>query len=210
MVCQSQPNSTRDLVHGATPPADLFGHPPARPIGQRQAEAPRSLGSAPVHEPVGQRRWRHTQRCLRHTNRARRPNTGRSTNSTSGRSFTSATVPHPLTCRAWLAGLDVDLQRLGRPVDHPKHVHIGETDQQLAHARRVDLHRGSPGSDGVRNQPILRAPVPRLVDPTPAHIRSAANLGRYRRTREHRRSALRLRRSRCVGPKSRVQHACRH
>ena len=46
----------RDLVHGAAPPADLFGHPPARPIGQRQPRRRDRRLVARSTIPVGQRR----------------------------------------------------------------------------------------------------------------------------------------------------------
>jgi len=46
-------------------------------------------------------------------------------------------------------------------VDHAEHVHVGQTYQQLADTRRVNFHRGSPGSEGVKHLQIRRAPVPR-------------------------------------------------
>jgi hypothetical protein len=45
-------------------------------------------------------------------------------------------------------GLDVHLQRLAQVVDDPEHPHRRQSHQQLAHARRVNFHRGSPGLDG--------------------------------------------------------------
>jgi hypothetical protein len=50
--------------------------------------------SSPVHDPTGQLGLGQHHRCLRHTNRAGRPKQGRSTNSTTGQSFTQARVAH--------------------------------------------------------------------------------------------------------------------
>ncbi len=52
-------------------------------------------------------------------------------------------------------------------VDDPEHPHVGKSDQQLAHARRVQLHRGSPGLDDLDSRQVRRAPVSRPGSPTP-------------------------------------------
>src|SRR5680860_494047 len=50
--------------------------------------------STPTHDPIGHDDTEQHQRCLRHTRRAGRPKHGRSTSSTSGRSFNHASLPH--------------------------------------------------------------------------------------------------------------------
>jgi hypothetical protein len=52
--------------------------------------------------------------------------------------------------RPRFAGLDVDAQRLAGDVDHGEHVHVGESDQQLADARALELHRGSTELDDLK------------------------------------------------------------
>jgi hypothetical protein len=82
----------------------------------------------------------------------------------------------PSRGRCWTAdrdaatGLDVDEQRLAGATEDAKHAHFRQSDKQLTHARRVRFRRGSPGSFGLRNLTILRAPASRLVDAL--HLRS--------------------------------------
>jgi hypothetical protein len=58
-------------------------------------------------------------------------------------------------------GLDVDPHWPAHLLDDPEHPHRRQSDQQLAHARRVHLHRGSPDLDGFDTiklaEPLLRA-----------------------------------------------------
>ena len=81
------------------------------------------------------------------------------------------------------SGLDVHAQRLARVVDDPEHPHRRQSHQQLAHARRVNFHRGSPELDGLVTikfaEPLLRsgdAQTP-LISEAP-HFLPAAGIGR--------------------------------
>ena len=65
------------------------------------------------------------------------------------------------TRRSGPTRLDHDPNRHPRRVDHAEHIHIRQTYQQLTNTRRVNFHRGSPESEGVRHLQIRRAPVPR-------------------------------------------------
>src|SRR5665811_1174639 len=67
-------------------------HLPARSVNARRAAVIR--GSCPVHVPVGHVASEQAHRYFRHTRRAGRPKAQRSTNSTRGRSLTTAGVPH--------------------------------------------------------------------------------------------------------------------
>ena len=73
------------------------------------------------------------QRCLRHTNLVGRPNTGRSTNSTSriqsGQSLT------------------------------PDHVHVGQPDQQRAHSRSIGFQAGVPCNSTTSTSLRLAEPL---------------------------------------------------
>jgi hypothetical protein len=62
------------------------------------------------------------------------------------------------TCRSRFACLDMHTQRLISDVIDGEHVHFGESDQQLAHARRVQLHRGSPELDRRREPSSSQSP----------------------------------------------------
>ncbi len=135
-----------DLIHGAAVPADLFGHPPPGSIGHPEpgrgdrwvlggpgADRARRVRASPAmlapDEPGSTAESRQVdqldQRAIlnRHVTAAagaRRPR---------------------------LASLDMHPHRLTGQVGHREHVDVGESDQQLAHARRVQLHRGSPELD---------------------------------------------------------------
>ena len=161
----------RHLVHRAPVPADLHGDPPPRPIRQRQPRR-RDRRVLAVHDPTGHAACTHTQRCLCHTSRAGRPNTGRSTSSTAVGPFTTAPA-QPAHTRPRIAGLDMHHARAPALSIDAEHGHLRQTNQQLAHARRVHFHRGSPELDDVRHRQVRRAPVPRQGPLHPAHFRSA-------------------------------------
>lgn len=78
----------------------LRAHLPTCLVIQRPARSLITSRGAPVrrstsvHEPFGQSRSGHRNRRLCQRSRAGRPNAGRSTNSTTLRSFTWATTPH--------------------------------------------------------------------------------------------------------------------
>jgi hypothetical protein len=67
----------------------------------------------------------------------------------------------PTARRPLASGLDVDQQRAAHLVDDAEHPHRRQSDQQLAHAPRVNFHRGSPELDGFDTikfaEPLLRA-----------------------------------------------------
>ena len=138
-----------DLVDGAAVAGRPARSPTARPGPSAPAGAPRSgvlIGprARPDTPTLG-----HRQRCLRHTSRAGRPKHGRSTSSTGGRSFTATAPPQPAHDRPSAASLDVRPRAAHRPRSTTPSTSRGQANQQLAHARRVHLHRGSPELDGV-------------------------------------------------------------
>ena len=106
-VCQSQPRSeaTSVTVRPCSPTWRVT-HLPARSVNDKRGGAIRGFCS--VHDPTGHAGAVHPHRYLRHPSRARRPNTGRSTNSTRGRSLTTAAVPH----RTRPTSFDIHPQRL--------------------------------------------------------------------------------------------------
>jgi hypothetical protein len=58
-------------------------------------------------------------------------------------------------------------------IDHAEDDHFGESDQQLAHARRVNFHRGSPELDGFDTIKLAEPPATRQGWSDPAHFRSS-------------------------------------
>ena len=93
-------------------------------------------------------------------------------------------------------GLDVHPQRLALVVFDADHVHVGQPDEQRAHARSVGLHRGSGGWTGVgtsdsgapaphprtprsANYPTRKSEEPDSVAPRPPrhhrHLRDASH-----------------------------------
>ena len=78
-VCQSHPRSSAtSCTERPCPPTCRVTQRAARVVSAHRADA--ICGSCSVHV---RRHTGHCQRCLHHTNRAGRPNTGRSTNTTS-------------------------------------------------------------------------------------------------------------------------------
>jgi len=151
-----------DLGHGATEPAHLFAHPTASPIGHRPASRrdPCVL-AGPRHDRapvVG------TAPAVLVPHQPRRSTERRQIDQLDGRS-----VLHP--CRPTAARtqrprrprLDMHTQGCVGLVDDTERVDRRQADQQLAHARRVRLHRGSPDrqasepSDSLRNLTVFYA-----------------------------------------------------
>jgi hypothetical protein len=75
----------------------------------------------------------------------------------------------------------VDTQRSTRVVNDAKDGDVGQTDEERAHARRVNFHRGSERSAGVRTADSLSpCAAPGGPPPTPLHpaqLRSAIKPG---------------------------------
>ena len=174
--CASRSPARRPPRSRCVPSGPPVRSPTGRPDRSAPAGAPRWPGSSPVHDPTGHAPWRHRQRCLRHTSRARRPNTGRSTSSTSGRSFTSATVPQPR--HIGRGRRDSTWIRNGRAGSSttPSTFTSGRPTSS-SHMRVGLISTGALRIVRRQNPPILRAPVPRLVDPastaTPAQIQKS-------------------------------------
>ena len=154
-VCQSELKSCSDLGDRAAVTADLQRRPPRRPGRQPAARRrdPRILlGPRPPtrratpsllapHQPGRPTEHRQIdQHDLADTVTMRRPFTAR----------------RPLT-----VGRDHDAQPL-RPLADTDHAHVGQADQQRAHARSIRFQAGAPRdsttSDIAENR---RAPVPR-------------------------------------------------
>ena len=80
--------------------SDLFGDLPAGPVAHGHPRAP-MVASLPIHDRVGHDDSGQRHPCLCQINRVARPKQGRSTSSTTGRSFTRAirhtlhAQPHP-------------------------------------------------------------------------------------------------------------------
>lgn len=94
-VCQSQPSwrATSATVRPSRPTCTVT-HRPARSVIAARAGAIRA--SVSVQVPVSHAGSGQRQRRLRHTSTAGRPNAGRSTSVTTGRSLTHALVPQPV------------------------------------------------------------------------------------------------------------------
>ena len=132
-----------DFADGAGPTPDLLGEPAPGPSGHRHGGAAicwsSSVNKPTGHDPSGQDHWR-----FRHISRVGRPNTGRST------SWTDWAILHDDGTAALRApgptttALDVDREGFTGLVVDTEHVHIGQADQKLTHARSIGLHRGSP------------------------------------------------------------------
>jgi hypothetical protein len=153
----------RDLIDRATQrPICSATHCPARAVIARRGAAIRS--SRAVHDPTGDDGTEQAYRCLRHTSRAGRPKHGRSTGSTTGRSFTQPAAPQRSSSGPGGSGLDMHPDRPAGPVADGEHSHVGQSDDTLARARSVDLHRDLEDSTGVGTVD-LQAPAPCPVDP---------------------------------------------
>jgi len=147
-VCQSQPSSraTSATVRACRPTCSV-AHRLARSVIASLGAAMRR--SWLVHDPTGQASSGQHQRCLCHISRAGRPKQPRSTNSTTGRSFT-----HPSRAALGADGplhalFDMHTDRFTALVIDREDNHISHGDEERAHARSVGLHRGSEGSVGV-------------------------------------------------------------
>jgi hypothetical protein len=139
---------TGDLRHRAALAADLDGDPPPGPVGHRRAcrgdlgvglgprpDTAPSLGAAPAALAPHQHRWTAERRQV---------------DQRDGRA-----VLHPRSSPASGAadhlgsGLNVHPQRPAGLVLDTEDGHVGQADEQGAHARSVGLHRGSGASVGV-------------------------------------------------------------
>ena len=145
---------------------DLFGHRPTCPVGHPQTRCgDRRVFTGPRADPA--RHARTTPPVLAPAQ------PGAPTEHSEVNEFDCRAVldgdgtTAARARRARFACLDMHKQRLIGGVYNDEHVHIGESDQQLAHARRVHFHRGSPELDCLRQRQVRRAPVPRQGCPTP-------------------------------------------
>ena len=161
MVCQSQPSSTAtSFTVRPQRPTCSVAHRPARSVMTRRAAA--TVGASSVHEPVSQSSFGHDHRCLRHTSRQGRPNAGRSTSSTTGRSLIATAPPQPpQTGRCALVSM---CTHNGPPTSStiPSTVTAGSpTSSSHTRVGSVHFHRGSPDLDGLDTikfaEPLLRA-----------------------------------------------------
>ena len=163
-----------DLRHGAAQLPHLDGHPPRRSGCQQRP--PRSNPWV-----LFNKRADHTLRITadpatlpppkpnrpperRQIHQPHRPLTLRP--------HPTATVP---TDRTRPTGPDHHLQRCPHPqVVDADQINLAQAHQQLAHTRRISLHRGPPASDVVVQHPIMEDPCPHLADyrPTPSHPNS--------------------------------------
>ena len=132
--------------------------------------------SSPIHDLVEHVVSGHCHRCLCHTRWVGRPKHGRSTRTTTGRSFTWANTAQPAQPGRPRPALDVDAQRFTNNIVDTEDVHFRQADQQLAHARRIRFHRGSP-SEGVRDRQTGRAPATRSGCLHPTQIRRVGRVG---------------------------------
>jgi hypothetical protein len=131
-----RPGRMRTAIAGSWPVDDPTNRPP---LGSTSAAVPHQPGRAPETRQVLQLH----DRALLHP---RRP--------------LALAAARPID-----ALLDMHPGRLAGLIVDGKDGHVGQSDEQRAHARRVGLHRGSGGAVGV-GSPILRAPVPHAVDPS--------------------------------------------
>ena len=154
-----------DLRDAASVATDLRGDPPAGPVGDLRASSGdrrRLLGPGarrtvavwaepaafvPHQHRRAAERWQVDQRHL-------------------------GPVLHPRSDPAATAadhgrgGLDRDPQRTALFIDHAENDDVGQTDEQRAHARRVNFHRGSERSTGVRT---VDSPSPCTAPGGPLH-----------------------------------------
>jgi len=137
-----------DLGHGAAQPADLCAGPAARSIRHRPTHGgdPRVLGGPGAHRAV-------PVRAAPAVLAPHQP--GRATEARQVHQLDQGTVLHPRRCATCPATgsfdtrLDMHTDRLAGLVVDGEDGHIGQADEQRAHARSVGLHRGSGGAVGV-------------------------------------------------------------
>ena len=150
----------RDLVDRPAPATDLLGHPPPGPIGHDQAgrrDAQGFLGPR-AHRTA---RARTTPPVLA-PHQSSQAAEGGHVDQLHQRPVLDHHRPvASRTDRTIGCGLDVDPQRSTGLVDDPEHPHRRQSDQQLAHPRRVQFHRGSPELDDIDTvkfaEPLLHA-----------------------------------------------------
>jgi hypothetical protein len=150
-----------DLGHGAAQSADLFRHPPPRPVRHRPTRRghPRVL--------AGERSRRAalvgTEQSVLVPHQPGRAPEARQVGELHGRAVLDPHGPtaRPARQRLLGPGLDVHSDRLAGLVLDAEDAHIRKANKQLADARRVSLHRGSRGSVGVGtsrfSEPLCRA-----------------------------------------------------
>ena len=154
-VRQPHPSSmATSLTLRANRPTWNVTHNAARVVRSWRGEAMR--WSSSVHEPISQSGSGQHHRRLCHTRQMGRPETGRSTSSTRGRSLIRATTPHlghPI--RSTLVSTWI-LPMPPRSILDGEERDIGKSDHPLDSARRVSLHGGPPSS--VVEQPKTGGP----------------------------------------------------
>lgn len=164
------------LVHGSSPPPDLLGYPPPRPVGQRQ---PPSGDRRVLHRP----RHHRASRSYAHQPMLAPHQPGLTTEHGKIHQLHLRALLHASrtsaarTAASPAAHLDVHPQRsTGTGINNPEHDHLGQSDQQLAHPRRVNFHRGSPEL-GDLDTVKFAEPLCRVRDALrPAHFRRAGLL----------------------------------
>jgi hypothetical protein len=165
-----------DVVDGPPVPSDLLGHPPPRPVRHRQPcrADPRVL-TGPRPDRAGLS-WAAPAVLAP-------PQPHRATERGQVDQFHHWAVldPHrsaaPVAGRPLASPFDVNLEWVLPVAGHdPEDGDVGQANEQLADASRVNFHRGSPESDRLRHRQIRRAPVPRpgCSAADPARFRSAA------------------------------------
>ena len=155
MVCQSQPSSSATSDDGPSPrPTWTVAHRPARSVIAAGSGATRRCSPGPRPHRAVRGRTRH--RCFRHTSRAGRPKPG-------NRQVRPLAVPSPAPSPALRAThhhdrhLHMDPHRTVR--DHRRRArHVGQTNKQRAHTRRVEFHRGSPDLGRRKTPPDSLSP----------------------------------------------------
>ena len=93
-------------------------------------------GSSWLHDPIRPHRLGQCQRCLRHRNITGRPKHVRSTRSTTGRSLTHARSPQPGHAGVEILDSTVTTRRPTSGSSTSSTFTVGETDKQLARARK--------------------------------------------------------------------------
>ena len=174
-VCHTQPSSAATSLSGRPRPAWRVAHRAARAVNSALAGAISAACSVALpasQPPRGQR-----QRRLCHTSRTGRPNAGRSTSATGRSPSDHNSPPHPPTRRSRHPPADTHPQRRTLLVVDAEHLDIAQSHQQLAHARRVALHRDPPwlgcfhSADSGGSLAFSRGP---LRPPLRPHSRRAA------------------------------------
>src|SRR5690606_34450482 len=143
-----------DLVHRPAEVADLLDDPPAGPVRQCHAwrgdagvdDRPRSLRT--------ERFWAVPAVLAPH--QPGRASEARQVDQLHpGPVLDPSAHPAAATPRRTTTGFDVHDDRLVGSVIDGEDVHLGQADEQLAHARSVGLHRGSGTIDWCRNRRFL-------------------------------------------------------